>query len=37
LDAAAPARILAQSKARLWIHHDKAQSDAQKKSPGYYD
>jgi N-acyl homoserine lactone hydrolase len=31
------ADILAQSKAQLWIHHDKAQSDAEKKSPQFYD
>jgi N-acyl homoserine lactone hydrolase len=31
------AGILAQQKAQLWIHHDKPQSDAQKKSPAYYD
>src|SRR5215510_14063072 len=31
------AAILAHTKAQLWIHHDKAQSDAQKKSPAYYD
>ena len=31
------AAILASTKAQLWIHHDKAQSDAQKKSPAFYD
>ena len=31
------AGIVAEQKAQLWIHHDKPQSDAQKKSPGYYD
>jgi glyoxylase-like metal-dependent hydrolase (beta-lactamase superfamily II) len=31
------AAILAHTKAQLWIHHDKAQSDGQKKSPAYYD
>src|SRR5262245_59760026 len=31
------AAILAHSKAQLWIHHDKPQSDGQKKSPAYYD
>jgi glyoxylase-like metal-dependent hydrolase (beta-lactamase superfamily II) len=31
------AAILSATKAQLWIHHDKAQSDAQKKSPAYYD
>jgi hypothetical protein len=25
------------AKAQLWIDHDKAQSGAEKKSPGYYD
>jgi N-acyl homoserine lactone hydrolase len=29
--------ILANSKAQLWIHHDKSQSDSQKKSPAFYD
>jgi N-acyl homoserine lactone hydrolase len=29
--------ILAQNKAQLWIHHDKPQSDGQKKSPQFYD
>ena len=31
------AGILARENAQLWIHHDKPQSDAQKKSPAYYD
>jgi hypothetical protein len=31
------ADTLAQSKAQLWIHHDKAQSDAAKKSLQFYD
>jgi len=31
------ADLLAQHKAQLWIHHDRAQSDSQKKSPAYYD
>jgi N-acyl homoserine lactone hydrolase len=31
------AAILASTKAQLWIHHDKPQADAQKKSPAYYD
>jgi len=31
------AAILAHTKAQFWIHHDKPQSDAQKKSPAYYD
>ncbi len=31
------AAMLAQSKAQLWIHHDKAQSDSEKKSPQFYD
>ena len=31
------ADLLAQHKAQLWIHHDRAQSDGQKKSPAYYD
>jgi len=31
------AGILAQQKAQLWIHHDKPQSDVQKKSPAFYD
>ena len=31
------AAILASTKAQLWIHHDKAQNDAQKKSPAFYD
>jgi glyoxylase-like metal-dependent hydrolase (beta-lactamase superfamily II) len=31
------AEVLAQSKAQLWIHHDKAQSDAEKKSPQFYE
>jgi glyoxylase-like metal-dependent hydrolase (beta-lactamase superfamily II) len=31
------AGILAKEHAQLWINHDKVQSDAQKKSPGFYD
>ncbi len=31
------ADILAKEHAQLWINHDKAQSDAQKKSPQFYD
>jgi len=31
------AGILARENAQLWVHHDKPQSDAQKKSPAYYD
>ena len=31
------AAILAHTKAQFWIHHDKGQSDGQKKSPAYYD
>jgi hypothetical protein len=31
------AGILALEGAQLWIHDDKPQSDAQKKSPAYYD
>ena len=31
------AAILASTKAQLWIHHDKPQNDAQKKSPAFYD
>lgn len=31
------ADILAAEHAQLWINHDKAQSDAQKKSPEFYD
>ena len=31
------AAILASTKAQLWIHHDKPQSDSQKKSPAFYD
>ncbi len=31
------AAILAHTRAQLWIHHDKAQADTQKKSPAYYD
>jgi glyoxylase-like metal-dependent hydrolase (beta-lactamase superfamily II) len=31
------AAIVASSKAQLWIHHDKAQSDGRKKSPAFYD
>jgi N-acyl homoserine lactone hydrolase len=31
------ADILAKEHAQLWINHDKAQSDAQKKSPEFYE
>jgi glyoxylase-like metal-dependent hydrolase (beta-lactamase superfamily II) len=31
------AAIVASTKAQLWIHHDRAQHDAQKKSPAFYD
>lgn len=31
------ADIMAKEKAQLWINHDKAQSDSQKKAPGFYD
>jgi len=31
------ADILAKEHAQLWINHDKVQSDAQKKSPEFYD
>jgi N-acyl homoserine lactone hydrolase len=31
------AAIVAATKAQMWIHHDRAQSDAQKKSPAFYD
>jgi len=31
------ADILAKERAQLWINHDKPQSDAQKKSPEYYE
>jgi N-acyl homoserine lactone hydrolase len=31
------ADLMSQHKASLWIHHDKAQSDAQKKAPQFYD
>jgi N-acyl homoserine lactone hydrolase len=31
------ADILAKEHAQLWINHDKAQSDTQKKSPEFYD
>jgi glyoxylase-like metal-dependent hydrolase (beta-lactamase superfamily II) len=31
------ADIVAKEHAQLWINHDKAQSDAQKKSPQFYD
>jgi glyoxylase-like metal-dependent hydrolase (beta-lactamase superfamily II) len=31
------AAIVASTKAQLWIHHDKVQNDAQKKSPAFYD
>src|SRR5882672_7282971 len=31
------ADVMAQSNAQLWIHHDKPQSDAQKKSPEFYE
>ena len=31
------ADLLAQNKATLWINHDKAQRDAQKMSPEFYE
>jgi glyoxylase-like metal-dependent hydrolase (beta-lactamase superfamily II) len=31
------AAIVAATKAQLWIHHDKAQHDSQKKAPQFYD
>jgi N-acyl homoserine lactone hydrolase len=31
------ADLMVQHRATLWIHHDKAQSDAQKKAPQFYD
>jgi glyoxylase-like metal-dependent hydrolase (beta-lactamase superfamily II) len=31
------AGILAKEHAQLWINHDKPQSDAQKKSPEFYE
>jgi glyoxylase-like metal-dependent hydrolase (beta-lactamase superfamily II) len=31
------ADLLTQHKAQLWIHHDKPQSDAQKKAPQFYE
>ena len=31
------AAIVASTKAKLWIHHDKAQSDGRKQSPAFYD
>ena len=31
------AAIVASTKAQLWIHHDKAQSDGRKPSPAFYD
>lgn len=31
------AAIVASTKAQLWIHHDKALADKQKKSPAFYD
>jgi N-acyl homoserine lactone hydrolase len=31
------AAVLTPAKAQLWIHHDKSQSDGQKKSPAFYD
>jgi glyoxylase-like metal-dependent hydrolase (beta-lactamase superfamily II) len=31
------ADILAKEHAQLWINHDKPQSDAQKKSPDFYE
>lgn len=29
--------LMAQKKAQLWINHDKPQSQAQKRSPQFYD
>ena len=29
--------LMAQKKAELWINHDKPQSQAQKRSPQFYD
>jgi N-acyl homoserine lactone hydrolase len=31
------AAIMAKEHVRLWINHDQPQSDAQKKSPAYYE
>jgi len=31
------ADLVAQNKAQLWIHHDKVQSDGEKKAPAFYD
>lgn len=31
------AAIVASTKAQMWIHHDKAQYDGQKKAPAFYD
>jgi hypothetical protein len=31
------AAILARDHAQLWINHDQAQSDAQKKLPAFYE
>ncbi len=31
------AAVVNNTKAQLWIHHEKAQSDSQKKSPAFYD
>ena len=31
------ADVMAKEKARLWINHDKAQRDALKMAPGFYD
>jgi hypothetical protein len=31
------ADLLTVHKAQLWIHHDKPQSDGQRKAPAFYD
>jgi len=31
------AAIIAREHVQLWINHDQAQSDAQKKLPAYYE
>jgi N-acyl homoserine lactone hydrolase len=31
------AAIMAKEHAQLWINHDQAQSDAQRKLPAYYE
>jgi hypothetical protein len=31
------ADLLVKYKARLWIHHDKAQYDKEKHAPDFYD